>query len=281
MNVSDFVAGFAHPASGADHILAMISIGLWGVIAGGRAMWAWPAAFVVMVVMGFVAAISGVHVPLVEPAIASSIVVLGLLVALAVRAPLELGVLIAGLFAFFHGHAHGTEAAVAHLWAYALGLAVTTVALHATGIALCRGAIDVRQLRMRVEQVRAFVLTGVVIDSSRLFGWPARFASFAVEHVDDIIPLPIHLRLGKEGKQVLVAAVPVDDDDFLAAVARHLVGGFLEQLQLKFHAVRDGAWLVLGFKNLAKIIFRKNDSEICLHSRQRHVPDIQKIGSQR
>ena len=136
MNMSDFVAGLTHPVSGADHILAMVAIGLWGVIAGGRAVWAWPAAFVTMVVMGFVAAISGLHVPLVEPAIASSIVVLGLLVALAVRAPLGLGVVIAGLFAFFHGHAHGTEATTAGLGliAYASGFSFATAGLHAVGI---------------------------------------------------------------------------------------------------------------------------------------------------
>ena len=136
MNTSDFVAGLAHPVGGADHILAMVTIGLWGVIAGGRALWAWPAAFVAMVVMGFAAAISGLHVPFVAPAIASSIVLLGLLVALAVRAPLGLGVVIAGLFAFFHGHAHGTDATTTGLGliAYASGFSLATAALHAVGI---------------------------------------------------------------------------------------------------------------------------------------------------
>ena len=85
MNMSDFIAGLAHPVSGADHILAMVAIGLWSAIAGGRAMWAWAAAFVAMVAIGFAAPISGLNVPLVEPALASSIVVLVLLVALAVR----------------------------------------------------------------------------------------------------------------------------------------------------------------------------------------------------
>jgi urease accessory protein len=109
MYPSDFVAGLAHPVSSADHILAMVAIGLWGVVAGGRAVWAWPVAFVAMVLTGFAAAILGLHLPLVQPAIASSIVVLGLLIAFTVRAPLWLGAVIAGLFAFFHGDAHGTE----------------------------------------------------------------------------------------------------------------------------------------------------------------------------
>jgi urease accessory protein len=136
MYMSDFVAGFAHPIGGADHILAMIAIGLWGVIAGGRALWVWPAAFVTMVLAGFAAATFGLHLPFVQPAIGSSIVVLGLLVALAVRAPLWLGAVIAGLFAFFHGHAHGTEAATAGagLIAFAGGFSLATAALHAVGL---------------------------------------------------------------------------------------------------------------------------------------------------
>ena len=138
MNLSDFVAGLAHPASGADHILAMVAIGLWGVIAGGRALWIWPVAFVAMVVAGFAAATMGLQAPLVQPAIATSIVILGLFVALAFRAPVWLGAAIAGLFAFFHGHAHGTEATAvtSGLMAYASGFSIATAALHAIGLGM-------------------------------------------------------------------------------------------------------------------------------------------------
>lgn len=136
MYMSDFAAGLAHPVSGADHILAMVAIGLWGVLAGGRALWVWPVAFVAMILVGFAAAILGLQAPLVEPAIVSSTIVLGLLVALAVRAPVWLGAAIAGLFAFFHGHVHGTEAvtAGAELIAYASGFSLATAALHAVGL---------------------------------------------------------------------------------------------------------------------------------------------------
>lgn len=136
MYFTDFIEGLAHPVSGADHIIAMVAIGLWGAVAGGRAVWAWPLVFVTMVLAGFVAATFGLHVPLVQPAIASSIVVLGLLIAFAVKAPLWLGAVIAGLFAFFHGHAHGTEATTAEvgLLAYACGFSLATAALHGVGI---------------------------------------------------------------------------------------------------------------------------------------------------
>ena len=136
MDMSNVLAGFAHPLGGADHILAMVAIGLWGVMAGGRALWVWPVAFVSTVLVGFAAGILGLHVPLVEPAIAASIVVLGLLIVFAVRAPVLLGAVIAGLFAFFHGHAHGTEALTAGVEpiAYASGFLFATAALHAVGL---------------------------------------------------------------------------------------------------------------------------------------------------
>ena len=138
MHISDFLAGLSHPFGGGDHILAMVAIGLWGVIAGGRALWVWPIAFVTMVLVGFVAATVGLQVPLVQPAIASSIVVLGLCIALAVKAPVVWGAVIAGLFACFHGHAHGTEAmaAASGLIAYAGGFSLATATLHAVGIGL-------------------------------------------------------------------------------------------------------------------------------------------------
>jgi len=136
MDTSSLVSGVMHPLGGADHILAMVAIGLWSVIAGGRALWVWPLAFVSTVLAGFAAAILGLQVPMVEPAIASSILVLGLLIAFAVRAPVWLGAVIAGLFAFFHGHAHGTEAfsAGVDLIEYAIGFSLATAALHGFGL---------------------------------------------------------------------------------------------------------------------------------------------------
>src|SRR5262245_4396959 len=137
---SSFVSGLAHPLHGADHLLAMMAVGVWGAMAGGRAIRVWPIAFVAAMEAGFAAAAAGFAVPLVEPAIWSSIVVLGLVVALATRAPLWFGAAIIGLFAFFHGHAHGTEAASASLIGYAGGLAIATGSLHVAGIGLSRAA---------------------------------------------------------------------------------------------------------------------------------------------
>jgi len=147
---SSFASGLIHPLHGADHLVAMLAVGVWGALAGGRAIRVWPMAFVAMMLVGFATAVSGIAVPFVEPAIWSSLVVLGLLVALAVNAPVWFGAVIIGLFAFFHGHAHGTEAVTSSPLAYASGLATATGALHAAGIGLCRvGGRSIGRIALR------------------------------------------------------------------------------------------------------------------------------------
>ncbi|TIV92147.1 MAG: protein hupE, partial [Mesorhizobium sp.] len=58
---SSFAAGFAHPLSGLDHLAAMIAVGLWAAMKGGRAVWAWPLAFVGVMLVG--GALGMLHVP--------------------------------------------------------------------------------------------------------------------------------------------------------------------------------------------------------------------------
>ncbi|OBQ65088.1 MULTISPECIES: HupE/UreJ family protein [Mesorhizobium] len=133
---SSFTAGFMHPLSGLDHMTVMIAVGLWAALKGGRASWAWPAAFVGVMLGGGALGMAHVPMPFVEPGILASVVALGLLVALAVDLPVSAGVAIIGLFALFHGHAHGTEVPEnAGGLEYMAGFAVATVMLHAVGIA--------------------------------------------------------------------------------------------------------------------------------------------------
>jgi len=129
-----FSVGVAHPLNGADHLIAMTMVGLWSVFTGPRAVVVWPATFVAAMLGGFAAASLGLQIVFVEPAICWSVVLLGVLVALGVRAPVALGAVIVGFFAFFHGHAHGTEAAASRLIPYAAGFALATSALLAVSI---------------------------------------------------------------------------------------------------------------------------------------------------
>lgn len=128
------VAGFSHPLLGMDHILAMVAVGLWAAMQGGKAIWIVPAAFVGTMVLGFGAAIAGVPLPFVEPVIMASVIFIGIAIALALPVPTSAIAALVGFFAFFHGHAHGGELGNAGAWQFALGFIAATAALHAVGI---------------------------------------------------------------------------------------------------------------------------------------------------
>ncbi|TIP33497.1 MAG: HupE/UreJ family protein, partial [Mesorhizobium sp.] len=108
----------------------MIAVGVWAAMKGGKAVWAWPLAFLGVMLAGGALGMLHVPVPFVEPAILASVVALGLLVALAIDLPVLAGIAIIGLFALFHGHAHGTEVPEnAGGLDYVAGFAISTVLL--------------------------------------------------------------------------------------------------------------------------------------------------------
>ncbi len=130
-----FGAGMAHPFTGLDHMLAMVAVGLWAAQRGGRARWAVPLAFMGAMTVGAGLALAGIGLPMVESGIASSVLVLGLLIALAARLPLAASAILVGIFAVFHGHAHSTELPQAASEAlYGAGFLLATGTLHALGL---------------------------------------------------------------------------------------------------------------------------------------------------
>ncbi|WP_374444169.1 HupE/UreJ family protein [Stella sp.] len=132
-----FAGGFLHPAGGLDHVLAMVMVGVLAWQIGGRARWLVPAAFVAVMALGGLAGAAGVALPLVEAGIALSVVALGLAIATGARWPVAAAMGMAGLFAVFHGHAHGAEMpAGTGAAAYAAGFLAATALLHGAGLAL-------------------------------------------------------------------------------------------------------------------------------------------------
>jgi urease accessory protein len=139
-HVAGFTHGFAHPLSGLDHIIAMVAVGLYAANLGGRNIWLVPAAFVATMIAGGALGYAGFPLPLVEVGIGLSVVVMSLAVAAGIRLPTAAAMTLVGLFALFHGHAHGSEGAeLASFLPYAAGFVIATTLLHLAGISLGLG----------------------------------------------------------------------------------------------------------------------------------------------
>ncbi len=131
------VEGALHPLGGWDHLLAMLAVGVWAAQLGGRAVWTAPSAFVGGLLLGAIIGMSGIELVAVETGILASLVVVGLLIALAIRLPLAGGLALVALFGLVHGHAHGTELPeTAAPLLYAAGFVTASILLHLTGVAL-------------------------------------------------------------------------------------------------------------------------------------------------
>lgn len=133
-----FANGLTHPLAGLDHLLAMTAVGIWAAQRAGRALWLVSLAFVsVMTVGGVLGMTAREQLPLVEQAIAASVLTFGILIATAARLPMSASAFIVGLFALFHGYAHGAEMpATASGLFYGLGFVLATASLHLFGIGL-------------------------------------------------------------------------------------------------------------------------------------------------
>jgi urease accessory protein len=139
-----FVHGFAHPVGGLDHVLAMLAVGVFAFVLGGRALWLVPLSFVGMMAAGFLLGLAGLELPFVELGIALSVVVIGAAAASGKPMPVVGAMALVGIFAVFHGHAHGAEMpADASGLTYALGFMLATASLHAAGIF---GALGIAKL---------------------------------------------------------------------------------------------------------------------------------------
>ncbi len=131
------MGGLAHPVTGLDHVAAMVAVGLWGAFLGMPAVYLLPVIFPLVMAMGGVLGILGVPLPGIEVGIAASAVLLGLAVVFAAKPPLWIAAVLVGVFAIFHGYAHGAELpSGADALSYSIGFVMATGALHLAGIAV-------------------------------------------------------------------------------------------------------------------------------------------------
>lgn len=132
-----FIAGFNHPVLGFDHMLAMLCVGLLSTQLGGRAIWTIPTVFIIFMLTGGIIGLLSIPVPFVEIGIATSVLLLGLALAIDKKLPQLWVMAFVALFAIFHGHAHGVEMPqLATPAIYALGFICGTTAIHIVGVLL-------------------------------------------------------------------------------------------------------------------------------------------------
>lgn len=168
-SITGIVSGLKHPVSGMDHVLAMISVGLWGAQLGPPAVWALPVAFPMVMAFGGMLGLMGISLPGIEIGIAVSAIVLGAMIVTESRPPLWIAAALVGFFAIFHGHAHGTELpAGSSGLLYSIGFVAATGMLHGVGIAM--GLVHrFRGGRLAVRAAGAVVSAAGVFFLARIF----------------------------------------------------------------------------------------------------------------
>jgi urease accessory protein len=168
------VEGFLHPILGLDHLLAMLTVGLLSAQLGGRAIWTVPTAFVSVMAIGGLIGFFGIELPFVEYGIALSVIILGVALVAQRKIPEAIAMVCVGLFAMFHGHAHGTEMPEAaardgmYAFAYIVGFLVATAGLHVVGALLgyialrsTRGALLLRGSGLVIALAGVYIMSGI------------------------------------------------------------------------------------------------------------------------
>ena len=149
------LAGFLHPFAGADHLAAMLALGLWSAL-GARPAWLAPSAFAAALALGAALASAGVALPGIEPMIAASLLVLGLLLAGGAAVPALAGAALAVVFGLFHGAAHGLAFAGAGAAFAIAGMVLASALLQAAGSVLGK---SLRQRSVWLARVAGAIVT--------------------------------------------------------------------------------------------------------------------------
>jgi urease accessory protein len=128
--------GLMHPLTGVDHLIALLAVGLWLAERGRNGAVGAAGVFLGALAGGAVLAWSNPGLPFVEPGVALSVVIFGLLLCAGRRLPTAPGVAVIGAFAMVHGYAHGAAlVARADAVSYLLGfVGISAVVLGCAGL---------------------------------------------------------------------------------------------------------------------------------------------------
>ena len=141
----------------------MLLVGVWSVL-NARKVWLAPAVFVVLLTIGAVLGQNGIAVPMLDPLAATSVLVLGAMLALPFRPALPAALAVIGGFALVHGMAHGGELATGST--ILAGVVLGSVALHAVGMIFAHAVLRTRpQLAVRLGQFTALIGGGLVLST--------------------------------------------------------------------------------------------------------------------
>ncbi len=168
-DTSSLFEGLVHPL-GADHLLAMLAVGLWSAttLPAGK-VWQGPATFMLALVASATLGAAGLSVPFLEPLIAASVVLFGALLVAGVvgrlQMPVAAGLGLVAVAASLHGLAHGAESPASGFAAYAIGFLVTTTVLHATGVA---AGLGIRRTLAR-QSTWVLAATGSLLGGAGLY----------------------------------------------------------------------------------------------------------------
>jgi len=162
--------GLLHPLAGPDHLLAMLAVGVWSALVYPSLKHAIyiPLSFSTLLFAGALLAMAGVRIPLIEPLIMTSLLVLGLMLTGVTRLSLSVAAMLVAFFALFHGVAHGValpQGGTAIV--FIAGFMVSTLLIHCTGM------------------VAGAILT-------RRHAWPARLAGAGIASYGAILMLAGH-----------------------------------------------------------------------------------------
>lgn len=145
-------AGWMHPLTGLDHMVAMIAVGAWSAQLGGRALWLIPTIFVAFMAIGGLIGFALFDLPYTETGVALSVMLLGLAIAFNRRLSVAIAAPAIAIFGISHGYLHGYEMPVENnKTVYMLGFLAMTAALHIVGLIIAHFAIKIREGRIGLQ----------------------------------------------------------------------------------------------------------------------------------